>query len=227
MESRAPPPTAEEETVKEVLSETPATPKLAAVSIFPEPELHRLTKKRVSESVAESEDVSEVCSLSESASAATDELGVQHHYQRSANRSPAKAHSFRSHTGAADLGTRRELVRRSEMSPGRRNGGSVRIVQSKQPSQPQSVPRRRDPGESSGRRSRSPATRIENAGQGVTRQGVSRSPSARRTNPSPGRARADPSGHGGKKNIKNPSNTGNGDESLENPLVSLECFIFL
>ncbi|KAJ4849661.1 hypothetical protein Tsubulata_019857 [Turnera subulata] len=151
----------------------------------------------------------------------------------------------------------RSPTRRPDQSPSKRNvmnagcggGGSVvRMVHSREPGTGQVVvggrkglrsdPNRRDPGESSGRRSRSPAT---------NRSVVGRSPSKRRTNQSPGRVRKDPKEGGikvedfgmDKNNTNNnnnkkwsSTNSGGGDvtapnESLENPLVSLECFIFL
>lgn len=81
----------------------------------------------------------------------------------------------------------------------------------------------------SGRRSRSPANRSN----------VGRSPSGRRTGPSPGRVRMvqGPGREIGSRKVEEESfgmrGNGNGNEwqgpneSLDNPLVSLECFIFL
>lgn len=86
------------------------------------------------------------------------------------------------------------------------------------------------PMEYPGRRSRSPATRSN----------VGRSPSGRRTGPSPGRVRNGPcqereSGvmkveediNGGRRENEDEKEWEGPNESLENPLVSLECFIFL
>ncbi|XP_050219975.1 uncharacterized protein LOC126670314 [Mercurialis annua] len=129
--------------------------------------------------------------------------------------------------------------RRTEQSPDKRNnlvgrnsgcggGGAMRLVQSKDSgnyhqagrSGLRSDPNRKDPGERSGRRSRSPAT---------NRSVMGRSPSVKRTNGSPGRFRTDPSGSMGGSSSNGGGRGGDSstNESLENPLVSLECFIFL
>lgn len=83
---------------------------------------------------------------------------------------------------------------------------------------------RREPGENSGRRSGSPGRRA-NAG---------RSPSGRRAGPSPGRVRMvrDPNESESderkeEEERERESEWQGPNESLENPLVSLECFIFL
>lgn len=289
-ESRAPPPSVEEETVKEVLSETPK-PK-PTLKPKPDPnfttnieqevqennflnqkpavftkiqENHQL-QQQLNKNVAKKEElknvneedmseVSEVCSLSFSETVSTttnitdrrdneeDQEVMQQHRTRN-NRSPAKLPPQRNR----DFGVRKDRVvaqsptRRFEQSPGKRNPpGSVRLVQSSR-EEPGRVPNqslgrgRRDPGESSGRRSRSPASTRSAA--------MGRSPSARRINQSPGRAKNE-SGQNGSHNISrniespskmenrwlsnNDSNNNNSstNESLENPLVSLECFIFL
>ena len=121
----------------------------------------------------------------------------------------------------------------------------MRLVQSREPTArrgPRPDPPRKDPGESSGRRSRSPA---------VNRSVMGRSPFVRRTNPSPGRLKSDhPVESGNSRKVRqqqqqhhaattttsmegkwpssnNGATTSSPNESLENPLVSLECFIFL
>ncbi|OWM77513.1 serine/arginine repetitive matrix protein 1-like [Punica granatum] len=295
--SRAPlPPSMEEETVKEVLSETPTPkppihlvpasptrqpqnpepqqkkpPPPPSLPVFPEPlllsqkaeigvvkgkedgsdrRLEELMPKPAAEEI--SEEVSDICSLSESVSISTatnltDDSGVHHQGHRGAYRSPAKIQSSRAARSlSGEMGARRvdhtaqSQYRRSDQSPRRRNAGPVRPIQGGEPNRARSVPRRRerDPGESSARRSRSPAmTRVENHGSGGTRSGVGRSPSARKTNPSPGRVRGDPNERRSRDLDGNNGKGGNllgldskqpdGDESLENPLVSLECFIFL
>ncbi|KAH1066044.1 hypothetical protein J1N35_031031 [Gossypium stocksii] len=265
LESRAPPPSAEEETVKEVLSETPKPKarifipqeeekkkpqieKPAFVktqgeeslnfNIKPEP---KLPVNVIEESA--SEDVSEICSVSvsESVSTITDRRDEEEEVrQQKVFRSPARSGSRNQVVG-------RSPTRKLDQSPGRRNGvvnggsASVRLIHSREPtvrrgSRPD--PPRKDPGESSGRRSRSPA---------VNRSVMGRSPSGRRTNQSPGRARLDPGETGNSKKVEQqhggtttttmegkwPSSNNNAatssapNESLENPLVSLECFIFL
>ncbi|XVF87551.1 hypothetical protein PTKIN_Ptkin18bG0129500 [Pterospermum kingtungense] len=284
LESRAPPPSAEEETVKEVLSETPK-PKTPKAHIFvPHQEEKEKTpafvkiqekerinfgiktepKSPVIEETASEDVVSEICSLSlsESVSTITDRRDEEEEVrQQKVFRSPA-----RSGTRNRVVGVGRSPTRRLDQSPGRRNGvvnggsissSTVRLIQSREPATTvrrgaRPDPPRKDPGESSGRRSRSPA---------VNRSVMGRSPSGRRTNQSPGRVRRDPppecsnskkpdqqpqqqqQQHGttttttmeGKWPSCSSSRSTNGgttattvpNESLENPLVSLECFIFL
>ncbi|KAM7249595.1 hypothetical protein ACFE04_031373 [Oxalis oulophora] len=123
----------------------------------------------------------------------------------------------------------RVLTRKPSESPVRQNGfgnnhGMVKRVGSK------SEFNRRDPGESSGRRSRSP----------VTNRSVlmGRSPSGKRcSNPTQHDPREERCGNNmeqckwspppPKKNNRLSSSSSSREESLENPLVSLECFIFL
>ncbi|XP_047323876.1 uncharacterized protein LOC124927499 [Impatiens glandulifera] len=90
--------------------------------------------------------------------------------------------------------------------------------------------KRRDSGEISGRRSRSPVTRVGDGGGGITNLGLTRNPSSssRRMGKSPGRVRSEPEKYLKEEEDKlkwPPTTTTN--ESLENPLVSFECFIFL
>ncbi|XWS19547.1 hypothetical protein CRYUN_Cryun31cG0024800 [Craigia yunnanensis] len=259
LESRAPPPSAEEETVKEVLSETP---KPIANIFIPQEEENKKTqiekpafvkiqekeslnfniktvpKSPVIEESA-SEDVSEICSvsLSESVSTITDKRDEEEVRQQNVFRSPARSGSRNRVVGRSPTG-------KLDQSPGRRNGvvnggSSVRLVQSREPtvrrgSRPD--PPRKDPGESSGRKSRSPA---------VNRSVMGWSPSGW-PNQSPGRVRRDQTECVNSKKVEQqqlsttttmegkwPSSNNNGattiapNESLENPLVSLECFIFL
>ncbi|KAJ1434777.1 hypothetical protein SESBI_05136 [Sesbania bispinosa] len=239
-ENRAPPPVPlEEETVKEVLSETPKWKPSFAKFEAEKPSFDKFEAESKVEKLfnkaEEISQVSEVCSLSESVSTIGDRREEEEETRRRVNGSPARMHKNRSFSG--DLGARRERTaagkspaRRSEQSPCRRNAGSARVVQSRD----QMVnggtwnkPHRRDAGENSGRRSRSPATRTDN---GATRSAVGRSPSARRTNQSPARVRTATPENGGRK-MENSMMEGkwpsSANESLENPLVSLECFIFL
>ncbi|XVF25867.1 hypothetical protein REPUB_Repub13aG0250800 [Reevesia pubescens] len=262
LESRAPPPSAEEETVKEVLPETPKPPKVP-IFIPQEEEKKKIQIEKpgfvkiqdkeslnfdkniktepkspvIEESV--SEDVSEICSVSLSEttlSTITDRRDEEEEVsQQKVFRSPARSGSISRVVG-------RSPTRKLDQSPRRRNGvvnggSSVRLVQSREPtvrrgSRPD--PPKKDPGESSGRRSRSPA---------LNRSVMGRTPS-RRTNQSPGKVRREQveCGNNSKKmeqqqhdttstsmEGKWPSSNNNGapNESLENPLVSLECFIFL
>lgn len=292
-ESRAPPPSVEEETVKEVLSETPKPKPQPTPCPKPDPDLTANVKQQVQENnffnqnpavftkiqenhqleqlkhknVAKKQElnnvneenmseVSEVCSLSFSESVSTttnitdrreneeDQEVMQQNRMRN-NRSPAKFTQQRNQ----DFRVRKDRVvtqsptRRFEQSPGKRNPtGSVRLVQSGR-EEPGRVPNQsigikcRDTGESSGRRSRSPAATRSAA--------IGRSPSTRRTIQSPGRTKNESGQNGSHKHtnsrkIESPSKTENRwpsndqnnnnsstNESLENPHVSLECFIFL
>lgn len=222
-ENRAPPPL-EEETVKEVLSEIPKWK-----PILPKFEAHKpIFEKLERESkpffkADEISEVSEVCSLSESMSTITDRRDDEEETRIRGNGSPAKMRKNRSFTG-----DRRE--RTAGKSPAKRNVGSARGFQSRDQMGnmgTRNQPHRRDAGENSGRRSRSPATRTDN---GAMRSIVGRSPSARRMNQSPARDRTTAPESGGRK-IENSTMEGKwpstANESLENPLVSLECFIFL
>lgn len=267
-ENRASPPSAEEETVKEVLSETPKPKPAREVDYQPTtkpvfdkvrvdddeehddnkkiekflPPVNAATDNEISE-------VSDVYSLSESVSTTTTKRDEDEEVRPRANRSsPAKV-SQRNRAYGGDLGTRREKLvgksptRRSEQSPGRRNAGSVRLVQGREPIHGmiarrglraiEPLPRRDTGGEVSVRRSRSPATRA-GADNGANRSLMSRSPSARRTNRSPGRIRTAPTEtETNSRKLEQTNNNGSEgkwpttNESLENPLVSLECFIFL
>ncbi|GKV18621.1 hypothetical protein SLEP1_g28974 [Rubroshorea leprosula] len=271
LENRAPPPSFEEETVKEVLSEVPKPkPPLTVpgeeenkrpqeqkpvVEKIPEEEcisFNRMVLKSptstnrsaaIEDSV--SEDVSEICSLSESISTTTitDRRDEEEEVRQRVYRSPGRlAPRTRNSAPRRDRVVGRSPTKRPNQSPGRRNGvitgGSVRMVQSREPGQATArrgsrpSPTRRDPSESSERRSRSPA---------VNRSAVGRSPSAKRAIRSPGRVRTEPVKIGNSQKVEENSNlegkwpsshdnstpNSTANESLENPLVSLECFIFL
>ncbi|MCD7466158.1 hypothetical protein HAX54_002587 [Datura stramonium] len=104
---------------------------------------------------------------------------------------------------------------------------------------------RKDNGESSCRRSRSPVMCGDQI-NGGTRNSISRCTSARKSGKSPGRVRSElgdrrrspaveAAGNGSRSNRENRERNNNYkksltsgiNESLENPLVSLECFIFI
>ena len=241
-ENRAPPCVpVEEETVKEVLSETPKWKKpnerfryeVEKPKCFEKFDRENKVEKPFYK-VDEISEVSEVCSLSESVSTITfnDKREEEEESCKRVNGSPAKMRKNRSFSGERrESPARKSPARRSEQSPANRNVGSARIVQRRDQmgnGGMKNQPHRRDAGEVSGRRSRSPATRTDN---GSTRSVVGRSLSARKTNQSPGKGRTALPENGGRKmenstmESKWPSTTN--DESLENPLVSLECFIFL
>lgn len=255
-------PLMEEETVKEVLSETP-TPKPAIAKIELEEKTITPTKpalQKIEEEVEiekkkmktapvivpeEISEVSEICSLSESMSTTTiaterrdddersrDDGEVRQRVDRSAAKHPRNRSFSGELSGKRDRVVGRSPARRSDPSPGRRNDAGVRSVLGREGNQSTARRRiatnvhRRESGESSARRSRSPATRTDG---GASRSALGRSPSTRKMAQSPSRVRSTPPensksrGEGTSKEGKWPSS----NESLENPLVSLECFIFL
>lgn len=251
--SKSPPPSQaflEEETVKEVLSETPAVPKHLPNHLLPKsqpnhqypfikaapllPHFSRTPDEKKHPTAAgiktppfndePSEDFSEICSnLSESVSVSASENrgnngGENDGFQQIRHKSPARLKT-RAFPGEAkrDKSVGRSPGRRPEPSPQRvRNGTNS------------GYGRRRDSGESSGRRSRSPVTRTDS---GQPKTGLSRSQSTRKAGKSPGRlvpgsgerVRKMDEGKEMEENKWLPTS----NESLENPLVSLECFIFL
>lgn len=222
----SPPCALEEETVKEVLLETPVVPKADErikgmspanrewkVEVGSTPVIHGNSdppRKDDEEIVSEVSEMSEMCSYSESFSNATaqekkddDEDGVVN------QRPPPRKR--RAHTGGRGRGERVAARRAGAPSPERRGQvAPLRPVRGKpMAAQPRNVAdengRRRDLGEGSGRRSRSPVRRAEVDAQ--------RNASDVKT-PATGE----------------PSNdvvSAEEAESLENPVVSLECFIFL
>ncbi|XP_052202547.1 uncharacterized protein LOC127808177 [Diospyros lotus] len=224
--SKAPPPL-EEETVKEVLSETP-NPKPPVPKIQDEKEA-KIQEDDASDvgdktpfTATEVSEVSDITSLSESVSTLTerreeDEGEVR---QRVA-RSPSK---LRRRGSTPAVG--KSPVRRSDPSPGR-----VRLVPARERPGVAPAGQRQDSGDVNMRRLRSPAKRGAETGAART-AGLGRSPSDRKTGKSPDRVRSDQSEKtrkvretADKEAATWPPPTGN--ESLENPLVSLECFIFL
>ncbi|KAI9120528.1 hypothetical protein K1719_007561 [Acacia pycnantha] len=249
-EIRVPPET--EEAVKEVLPETHKW-KPRIVNLDPQktprkPEFHKFLPEVSSKinkvPVKKEEEISEaseVCSLSESLMSTltiADRKDEDDEIRQRVSSSPAKMRKNRSFSGdRRDRMVGKSPTRKPEQSPGRRNIGSGKLTPSRdQPVRSQTMGTRerrnetrgRNAGENSSRRSRSPAMRTDN---GATRSVLGRSPSKRRQNQSPARARAATPENGGRRKEhpgtdgKWPSSAAN--ESLENPLVSLECFIFL
>ncbi|XP_074272170.1 uncharacterized protein LOC141596054 [Silene latifolia] len=251
------PPRPEEETVKEVLSETPKPkpkqkpefvpesepkPELEIKKTEDEPIIPKLVvspKKPISDQKLNKNDpttpeeiseVSEMQSVSETISTTTLEDQQQWAIKDSANSgelhqrrySRSQGQNRNLHNNKPNFNTngnvnhRRSPVRkRVDPSPPRR----------KYPGPGQGPGLVSGPGrENSTRRSRSPATR----------NNVGRSPSGRRVGSSPGRVRMVGGPENGRK-VDEEKGKGNGNESemdgpkesLENPLVSLECFIFL
>ncbi|CAA0306608.1 unnamed protein product [Arabidopsis thaliana] len=163
----------------------------------------------------EGSEVSEICSLSLSESVSStvvmngyDEEDVMMMKQRKSQRSPAKT---RTRVTGNNYPTRR-----TDQSPRKRNNGTCNGAR-----YGSGV---RDPGERSGRRSRSPATNrsVMDSNQSSRVGGAK----TRKNNQSPGRVILDPDKNG--LDQQQPQNYGyTTEELLENPLVSLECFIFL
>ncbi|XAR59129.1 hypothetical protein NMG60_11014788 [Bertholletia excelsa] len=229
----------EEETVKEVLSETatqkPKTEeevnkKGPGPGTGSEPEMLKILEEddkddgKTTPSVAPDVDVSLSESYSESASTVTERRdGGDGEVLQRVTRSPAKIRLPAASTGQGE----RTALRKS---PARRPEPELYAARVR------SLPdRARRAAASDGQRLRprssSPATRSANGSRGAARTGVGRSPSARKTGNSSCRIQVDPK----KKTCKVAERTykepapppPTANESLENPLVSLECFIFL
>ncbi|KDP24174.1 hypothetical protein JCGZ_25831 [Jatropha curcas] len=256
-----PPPSLEEETVKEVLSETPipkppqtqTTPltqqKIAETPTVQEPKSQPQTftnNKRIKEEKDEEEvertpevsQASELCSLDTYSTATTattttttvteireDEVTSK----KRVNRSPAKVPRKRPYNGERERGPK--LPARMERPPVKRElSGQAR---SGQRNNVGSSRVGRDLGERSGRRSRSPATRTSASGALKGRAGGSpwKLNGKSLTAKSGDKPVEEGEGSEGKKVEKsendNVSMQQQGNESLDNPLVSLECFIFL
>ncbi|KAJ7981416.1 serine/arginine repetitive matrix protein 1-like [Quillaja saponaria] len=202
------------------------------------------------EEVCEVSQVSEVFSMSESFSTATtattatitekkeDEATSKRSCRevgQRLNRSPAKVNRKRPYKVEVSSGRERKAkspARRAEPSPERKNQVDTRSVRGRESAGQVTTRKlnmgsasiRRDTGEGSVRRSRSPATRTVG---GVRKEGIGRSPikTTRRACRTP----AEGMDSGGNKNVneQNDNVSQQPNESLENPNVSLECFIFL
>lgn len=220
---RAPPPV-EEEYVKEVLSETPVVPK--PQNPIPEEEkktqmpvetkgLNRIHKPE--KELSEASQISESFSYSTATTTTTtitekkdeEDEAMSKRGREVGHRAEARGPRKRPYTG--ELSGRRNIPARgpSEVRSRRLNAGNPGA--------------RRDSGEGSGRRSRSPATRI--AG------GASRGRSPGKVTGTAGSRSLDSGAQskqrGGVEEEKSNDVLQQENESLENPLVSLECFIFL
>ncbi|RDX66733.1 hypothetical protein CR513_54467, partial [Mucuna pruriens] len=211
-----------EETVKEVLSETPTwNPTTFAKSKPQKPrqnanfnkfkqEEHKVEKRALS--IYKGEDTSEVSSMSETVSTNTSITDQRKETRKRVDRSQAQLQKKCSFPAE-----RRERT----VHGARNNVGSVRFVQCRDQTGNAGTCRRRDPGDKSFRRSRTPGAV---AVAGASRPVLGRSLSARRTNRATARV------VNGCRKMENPATVGKWSsacESLENPLVSLECFIFI
>ncbi|KAI8009611.1 hypothetical protein LOK49_LG06G01662 [Camellia lanceoleosa] len=229
------PPPLEEETVKEVLSETaipkPPTPTPTPIlnnnnnnhlhhPVVEEVEIQSTALTKPSEEiVSEVSDFSEMCSFSESLSTTlTEKRDDDGEVTQRVQRSPAKIPQKRP---KIEKGFR-SPARRSEPSPVKRthiaSTASTSVQGRKMTSAGRNVGApngiRRDPG----RRSRSPVTRGE---AGIHRPVRYRSPNLN------GRMPEETAESGGGRKKRGGDASPETKESLENPLVSLECFIFL
>lgn len=202
-------------------------------------------------------EASEMCSISESISTTTVKEEVDqhlhHHHQQQTVYSPKETVATPTSSGEVRQRVYRSQGYNHNNNNNNNSHNSNYNQQYQQQSQQQqyknqgrsparrrpepSPPRKRNPspagghrrefvGDNSTRRSQSPGMRGN----------VGRSPSARRTGPSPGRVRMVHGPENGKKvedeeeevGLKRENEEWQGpQESLENPLVSLECFIFL
>uniref|UniRef100_A0A5B6YU44 Serine/arginine repetitive matrix protein 1-like n=1 Tax=Davidia involucrata TaxID=16924 RepID=A0A5B6YU44_DAVIN len=239
------PPPPEEEIVKEVLSETPIpkpptpTPTLIKHNNnnkrpeVPEVKIEATTAIKPTEDIiSEISEVSQMCSFSESLSTTTltekreDDGEVTQRVHKSPAKVPRKRPYSGELSGRKERGPRYPARRSSEPSPEKRNHITSRSAQGQTMTTkrrnvgPPPNGLRRDPGEGFGRRSRSPVTRGE---PGPPRPVSRKSPSSSTT----GRSPVGTAENGGKLEKRNDDVPPEPSESLENPLVSLECFIFL
>lgn len=218
--NRTPPPV-DVETVKEVLSETPTqTPFLkmesASIKNASRHNSNKFGQDHMSTTTYEDND-------------------IEVFRRKIIERSPAKARNRNQYSGELQP-AKKSPARAKDKSPGR-----VRSDPRPDPERvgrgPGSTGRQRSTsGNLSGARSRSPGKRMVTGGgcSGGLNE-IERSLSARRTGKSPGRVGSDLNDRVRRPELKsgrvreesNRFTTTNSDESLENPLVSLECFIFL
>ncbi|XP_073136132.1 uncharacterized protein [Henckelia pumila] len=244
--SKSPPPTlpfSDEETVKEVLSETPAvakqlppssqqneTPFIKAAPLLTD--FSKLPAEKHPEGTVTKKtcaaEVPEICSTHGGGVGGLANIKEKRGKKGNGNdevrdvyqKSPARLKNRPPGEVKRDKTLGKSPGRASESSMDRSRPGSISSSGNG---------RKKDTGEISGRRSRSPVSR-NNGGSSKTDLG--RSPSSRRFGKSPGRVG---SGLGdrlrkvdeGKENGRDRKWPLTSNEMLENPVVSLECFIFL
>ncbi|KAK1420078.1 hypothetical protein QVD17_21395 [Tagetes erecta] len=236
--SRAPPPV-DVETVKEVLTETSPTP-----FIQTEDDPKNMSSSPQHHIVLEDANVSETGSIiSENISTTTfDDYEDSDVYRRKLiDRSPAKINNRNQASGELHPVRKTKSPGRvspDRVKPGRISPGRVKQVGDRngRESGVGSAGRQRPiSGNAAVARSRSPGKSVA-VGGGGSRNEIGRSLSGRRTGKSPGRVGSDlherirrPELRSGREREQSRrfSNGVKKDESLENPLVSLECFIFL
>ncbi|XP_068667845.1 pre-mRNA-splicing factor cwc22-like [Aristolochia californica] len=244
--NREPPPAPqEEETVKEVLSETPKPPLVViptggkgiekelpkpSAPAIPAEEKKLDRRSSLLSSNDETSEMSEICSLSESISTTITEKKEENGFEEvemrpNDYRSPSKFQRKRAlsgdYTGRRGRGGK-SPARISEPSPARKTPGreGQTVARSR-------ISNKRDPGEDSGRRSRSPAVRRDSKGAATPRNELTRSASARKTVRLPRLVAEELAKDTNPQLERARQREAPADESLENPLVSLECFIFL
>jgi hypothetical protein len=216
----------EEEKVKEVLLETPKlNPKNTTKTEQPKPHRNIKAYDKVNQkkalSINKGHDSSETCRLRK-----TMQTTSREKTGKRVNDSPVKLLKNCSFPGHID--DRRVTM----VVHGSRNFGSARFVQCReqvgQKMVNEGIHRRRDSlGENSFRRSRLPATRADTV---ADRSVVGTSLSARKTNRAPVSRSRTTLPEKGRRKTEIPameSKRFSVNESLENPLVSLECFIFI
>lgn len=215
----SPPGILEVETVKEVLLETPVVPKAdddKIKSIPPgnpewKPEFRPpalINGKDDGEIVSEVSEMSEVCSYSESLSTTTaQEKGADVDDGVVDQRPPPRKR--RAHGGGRGRGARRMAApspeKRGQVAPLRPVRGRPMVAQQRNGAEENGNLKRKDVVEASGRRSRSPVRREEVA---------------------PPRNESDQKAPAAAEH-RNDVVSAEEAETLENPVVSLECFIFL
>lgn len=259
--SREPPSSMEEETVKEVLSEThalkplPISPPLKncppeedeaqkpvgdKVTYEIEKKLPEIPINGIAQQASEFDEISNPDKFFATANFTDTMDGGEEVHQMVLKALPTNQ------SIPGDVGLKRKLSpnktlnRRSDQSPVRRNSfvGSARLVQKRDASPTmthrglRTEPTQKDPDENLSRRSRSPATaRFDGGG---SRSALGRTPSVRKSGKSsPLRTpTATTQAQATSRKVVEENNITDGNmitqiESLENPLVSLECFIFL
>ncbi|MED6196239.1 hypothetical protein PIB30_045649 [Stylosanthes scabra] len=278
-----PPPVLEEESVKEVLSETPITKRNQVPILEPEPDTllpplqnphdkiesksnqHPIPNPIIINNKKEEHEVSEVvsqlseepCSISGSFSTATtitekreDEVTSKRSIIRDGSTTMAKNHKWnnnrspsrkRPHAGDGNVASGRERrlkspARRSEPSPEKRLHGGLRPVRGRESGSMAnrklnvgSAGFRRDAGEGSGRRSRSPScARSGSAGgkAGASSGGRKEVPATKGAVEKEEKKGSE-GGENKNEEIGQKNDVVSQEESIENPLVSMECFIFL
>lgn len=230
--SRAPPPV-DVETVKEVLSETPNLNTFMKIEDEPKKITSRQNSYRFQQHhTLEDPNISEIGStMSESVSTTTFDDDIDVYRRKVIERSPAKSRNRRQVSGELPK-VEKSPVREKEQSPVQARLGPERNSRGTGFG---SAGRQRTgcSGNVSAARSRSPVNRTVAGGGFGSRNEIGRSLSGRRTGKSPGRVGSDlhervrkPEVRTGRESTRF-TTPANKDESLENPLVSLECFIFL